>query len=89
MSALLLGAAWLAAARAAEPKVDADLLEFLGSVDTEDKNWHDYLARTDIEKVAQRAPHAPAAPAPPSPSPPPGAARPGEAPPTGAPQGHT
>ena len=31
------------------------LLEFLGSVDSEDKDWHDYLARTDIDQVARRA----------------------------------
>lgn len=34
---------------------DDGLLEFLGSVDTEDKDWHDYLARTDIDKIARRA----------------------------------
>jgi len=34
---------------------DEGLLEFLGSVDTEDKDWHDYLARTDIDKIARRA----------------------------------
>jgi hypothetical protein len=42
-----------------EPKAadmpDDGLLEFLGSVDSEDKNWNEYLARTDIDKVAQRA----------------------------------
>jgi hypothetical protein len=34
---------------------DDEFLEFLGSVDSEDKDWHDYLARTDIDKVARRA----------------------------------
>jgi hypothetical protein len=34
---------------------DDGLLEFLGSVDSEDRDWHDYLARTDIDKVARRA----------------------------------
>ncbi|HEY3809460.1 MAG TPA: hypothetical protein VGL50_05930 [Steroidobacteraceae bacterium] len=34
---------------------DDGLLEFLGSVDSDDKDWHDYLARTDIDKVARRA----------------------------------
>jgi hypothetical protein len=74
-------AAVLAAARGTEPKVDGDLLEFLGSVDTEDKDWHDYLARTDIEKVAQRAARAP--PTPPaaqSPKDPAGGTRPGTPP---------
>lgn len=63
LRAMLLGtAAVVASARAAEPKVDGDLLEFLGSVDSEDKDWHEYLARTDIEKVAQRAARAPPVP---------------------------
>ena len=35
--------------------VDDGLLEFLGSVDSEDKDWHDYLAGTDIDQVARRA----------------------------------
>jgi hypothetical protein len=34
---------------------DDGLLEFLGSVDTEDRGWHDYLARTDIDRIARRA----------------------------------
>lgn len=42
-----------------EPKAadvpDDGLLEFLGSVDSEDKNWNEYLARTDIDKIARRA----------------------------------
>ncbi len=77
--AVLLGtAAVLASARAAEPKVDGDLLEFLGSVDSEDKDWHEYLARTDIEKVAQRAARAPpASPPASSPKDPAAATRPG------------
>jgi hypothetical protein len=57
---------------------DAGLLEFLGSVDTEDKDWNDYLARTDIDKIARRAgngagnPGGAAAPARPKPADPPG-----------------
>lgn len=57
---------------------DEGLLEFLGSVDTEDKDWHDYLARTDIDKIARRAgngagnPGGAAAPARPKPADPPG-----------------
>ena len=39
--------------RAAAEPPDDGLLEFLGSVDSEDKDWHDYLARTDIDKVAR------------------------------------
>jgi hypothetical protein len=32
---------------------DADLLEYLGSVDVEGQDWMDYLARTDIAQVAK------------------------------------
>jgi hypothetical protein len=46
----------------AETPTDADLLEFLGSVDSEadsqaadDGSWIDYLAQTDIGKVAKAA----------------------------------
>jgi len=53
---------------AAEPPDDG-LLEFLGSVDSEDKDWHDYLARTDIDKVASGAKTAPR-PKPVDPNPP-------------------
>jgi hypothetical protein len=45
----------------ADPATDADLLEFLGSVDSgadsqaaaDDGSWIDYLAQTDIGKVAK------------------------------------
>jgi hypothetical protein len=40
---------------AADSSVDDGLLEFLGSVDSDDKNWHDYLAGTDIDQVARGA----------------------------------
>ena len=87
LGATVLGiAAVLAAASSAEPKVDGDLLEFLGSVDTEDKDWHDYLARTDIDKVAQRPARAPpVSPAAPSPKDPAGGPQPGTPPPPAAP----
>ena len=49
--------------QAAEPPVDPSLLEFLGSVDSEDKNWHEYLASTDIDRLAKRAVHAQGSPA--------------------------
>jgi hypothetical protein len=83
-------------AAAAEKPVDDGLLEFLGSVDSEDKNWHEYLAGTDIDQVASHPGHAgnasgnpgtaapPAAPpsaAPPSAAPPPAGAPPPTAPP--------
>jgi len=46
----------------ASAAADADLLEFLGSVDSEEDGWHDYLEQTDLDKVI-RAP-AKAAPKP-------------------------
>jgi hypothetical protein len=47
----------------ANPATDADLLEFLGSVDSgadsqaaaDDGSWIDYLSKTDISKVAKAA----------------------------------
>jgi hypothetical protein len=65
---LLSGFSMWTAARAVEAPDDG-LLEFLGSVDTEDKEWRDYLARTDIDKVARRA-AAGGADAPPAANPP-------------------
>ena len=44
--------------RAVEPPPDADLLEFLGSVDSEDSGWADYLEKTDVGQAARK--HAPA-----------------------------
>jgi hypothetical protein len=32
---------------------DADLLEYLGSVDVEGQDWMDYLAHTDIAQVTK------------------------------------
>jgi hypothetical protein len=74
--ALVVGLSWLAgmAAAGAADKPDPALLEFLGSVDTGDKAWHDYLAHTDIEQIAKRAVPARDAPAPVSPPPAPTAA---------------
>jgi hypothetical protein len=42
-------------ARAGEAAADADLLEFLGSVDSTEEGWHDYLASTDVDQVARSA----------------------------------
>ena len=80
MAVGLLCLAVLRATQAADQPVDPALLEFLGSVDTEDKDWHDYLARTDIDQVAKRAANArgnqaPVAASPPA-APPPAAASP-------------
>lgn len=48
------GGAVLTASQARDVPDDG-LLEFLGSVDTEDRGWNDYLARTDIDTIARRA----------------------------------
>jgi len=87
--ALIVGCASLCLLRsvcAADAPVDDGLLEFLGSVDSEDKGWQEYLAGTDIDQVARRAgtvqPSKPAAPPPttgaavPSDPPAPGASSP-------------
>jgi hypothetical protein len=45
---------------AADAPADADLLEYLGSVDAEEgQDWMDYLARTDIAQVAKAKKPAP------------------------------
>ena len=61
--ALLCGTAVAGDPRKADPEADAELLEFLGSVDSgadsqaaaDDGSWIDYLAQTDIGKVAKTA----------------------------------
>jgi hypothetical protein len=51
----------LRAVAAADPPVDDGLLEFLGSVDSDDKDWRDYLAGGDTDPVARRVGTAPPA----------------------------
>jgi hypothetical protein len=41
------------AKRAPEPPADAELLEYLGSVDAEGQEWMEYLAHTDIAQVVK------------------------------------
>ncbi len=62
--ACLWGTAIAADPKTPDPVADADLLEFLGSVDSgadsqtttaDDGSWIDYLAQTDIGKVAKTA----------------------------------
>jgi hypothetical protein len=36
-----------------EAPADAELLEYLGSVDAEGQEWMDYLSRTDITQVVK------------------------------------
>ena len=73
----------LRSVHAADAPVDDGLLEFLGSVDSDDKNWREYLAATDTDPAAKRAAPAPAKPA--APAPPPAAAPPSAAPAPGSP----
>jgi hypothetical protein len=56
------------AEKAAEKAIDADLLEFLGSLDSEETGWHDYLEQGAVKagKAPSKAPvksPAPTAPA--------------------------
>jgi hypothetical protein len=59
--ALLCGTAVAEDPKQADPAADAELLEFLGSVDSgadsqataDDGSWIDYLAQTDIGKVVK------------------------------------
>src|SRR5262249_47295982 len=51
-------------ARPSEPQPDAELLEFLGSVDSadtaaDDGAWIEYLAQADIDKAAKKPASAP------------------------------
>jgi hypothetical protein len=61
----------LRSVHAAEMPVDEGLLEFLGSVDSDDKNWHDYLAGSGLDQVAAHPGRNPGATAPPPPPAPP------------------
>ena len=48
-------------AKSVEP-ADADLIEFLGSVDSDDEGWKEYLARKDAQTpAAKKSPPAPPA----------------------------
>ena len=51
--ALCAGGLLAAPLRAAdEPPVDADFLEFLGTVDSNDADWRDYLAQSELDGAA-------------------------------------
>lgn len=65
------GALLMAPVRAADEPVDPDFLEFLGSVDSNEAGWHDFLAETDVDQVA-KAPTGPTKPANPAAPPPAG-----------------
>ena len=57
----------LRSVHAADTPVDDGLLEFLGSVDSDDKNWREYLAASGTDPAAKRAGTAPANPGAPGP----------------------
>jgi len=51
---LICGGALLTAPlHAADEPVDPDFLEFLGSVDSSEAGWHDYLAATDVDALVK------------------------------------
>ncbi|MGQ0833971.1 MAG: hypothetical protein ACT4O5_03465 [Gammaproteobacteria bacterium] len=60
-ASLLAGLALVVPTLAAdvETELDSELLEFLGTIDDGEEEWTDYLAQTDIAKVA-KAKQAPA-----------------------------
>ena len=54
--------------KVAEKAIDADLLEFLGSLDSDEAGWHDYLEQGAV-KAAGKVPKAPVkSPAPTAPA---------------------
>jgi hypothetical protein len=47
-------------ARAAQPPVDAELLEFLGSIDSDDESWQEYLEHKPVRPAQKQADKPPA-----------------------------
>jgi hypothetical protein len=66
---IAVGALLAGPARSADEAVDADFLEFLGSVDSSEAGWHDFLATTDVDALL-KAREAAAKPADPGATPP-------------------
>jgi hypothetical protein len=58
-------------ARSDEPAapVDDDFLEFLGSADSDDPEWNDYMQSTDADEVLNKSQSEPNTPAPPEKAP--------------------
>ena len=50
---IVVGALLGAPVQAGDEPVDAELLEFLGTVDSSEPDWRDYLAATDVDAVAK------------------------------------
>jgi hypothetical protein len=44
-----------AGTRAAQPPVDAELLEFLGSIDSDDESWQEYLEHKPVKPADKKA----------------------------------
>lgn len=65
-AAILLSGAAQAAENAKQ--VDAELLEFLGSIDAEEEGWQEYLEQKPVRPVDKKPPQKPA-PAPRKPDP--------------------
>jgi hypothetical protein len=57
-AALLLSGAAQAAQSAKQ--VDAELLEFLGSIDAEEEGWQEYLEQKPVRPVEKKPPQKPA-----------------------------
>jgi hypothetical protein len=47
------GALFAAPVHATDEPVDPDFLEFLGSVDSSEAGWQDYLAATDVDALVK------------------------------------
>ena len=56
-----------ATARQKAPEVDAELLEFLGSLDDEEEGWQEYLEERWVKTAAGKPVKEPAAPPAPAP----------------------
>jgi hypothetical protein len=65
MASLLAGASQAAES---SKKVDAELLEFLGSIDAEEEGWQEYLEQKPVKPVEKKPPQKPV-PAPRKPDP--------------------
>ena len=58
-----------AAEKATDKAIDADLLEFLGSLDSDEAGWHDYLEQGAVKAAGKVVPKAPVkSPAPTAPA---------------------
>ncbi len=64
---LLCGVFFAASLPAAEEPVDPDFLEFLGTVDSNEAGWHDYLASAEADDGAKEGATNGADPSPPAP----------------------